>query len=116
MRITKETGHSEIAQNQIGHVLTNAPKDPNGLWIHRAVASALNDRDAGKMRSSFTIELYNKRSVHGFTAGREERELARQNREKAEALETEGYSRFATAMREFARSYEHDAQRSSFEE
>lgn len=120
MRITKETGHSEIAQNRIGHVLTNAPKDPNGLWIHRAVASALNERDAGKMRSGFTIELYNQRGVHGFTAGREERELAQRNREKAEALETAGYSRFATAMREFARGYERDAerdvQRSPFEE
>ena len=120
MRITKETGHSEIAQNRIGHVLTNAPKDPNGLWIHRAVAAALNERDAGKMRSGFTIELYNQRGVHGFTAGREERELAQLNREKAEALETAGYSRFATAMREFARGYERDAerdaQRSPFEE
>ena len=53
------------------------------------------------MRSGFTIELFNQRCVHGFTAGREERELAQRKREKAEALETAGYSRFATAMREF---------------
>ena len=110
-RITKETGHSEIAQLRIGHILIYAPEDPNGLWIHRAVASALNKRDAGEMRSGFTTELFNQRGVHGFTAGREERELAQQNREKAEALETEGYSRFATAMREFAKSYERDAER-----
>ncbi len=119
-RITKETGHSEIAQGRIGHVLTYAPKDPNGLWIHQAVASALNARDAGKMRSGFTIELFNQRGVHAFTAGKEERELAQRNREKAEALETAGYSRFATAMRAFARGYERDAerdaQRSPFEE
>lgn len=119
-RITKKTGHSEIAQFRIGHILIYAPKDPNGLWIHRAVASALNERDAEKMRSGFTVELFNQRGVHGFTAGREERELAQQNREKAEALETEGYSRFATAMREFARRYERDAERdalrSPFEE
>lgn len=119
-RITKETGHSEIAQSRIGHILIYAPKDPNGLWIHRAVASALNERGAEEMRSGFTIELFNQRGVHDFTAGREERELAQQNREKAEALETAGYSRFATAMREFARSYERDAKRdalrSPFEE
>ena len=110
-RITEKTGHSEIAQLRIGHILIYAPEDPNGLWIHRAVASALNKRDAGEMRSGFTTELFNQRGVHGFTAGREERELAQQNREKAEALETEGYSRFATAMREFARRYERDAER-----
>lgn len=119
-RITKETGHSEIAQERIGHVLIYAPKDPNGLWIHRAVASALNERGVKKMRSGFTIELFNQRGFHDFTAGREERKLAQQNREKAEALETEGYSRFATAMREFARSYEREAERdalrSPFEE
>ena len=110
-RITKKTGHSEIAQLRIGHILIYAPEDPNGLWIHRAVASALNERGGEKMRSGFTTGLFNQRGVYGFTAGREERELAQQNREKAEALETEGYSRFATAMREFARRYERDAER-----
>ena len=110
-RITKETGHSEIAQERIGHILAYAPEDPDGLWIHRAVASALNEKGAEDMRSGFTIELFNQRGVvHGFTAGKEERELAQQNRKKAEALETAGYPRFATAMRKFAKSYEQDAE------
>ena len=119
-RITEETGHSEVAQKQVGHVLTYAPPDPDGLWIHHAVASALNARDAGEMRSGFTTELFNQRGVHGFTAGKEERELAQLNREKAEALEKRSYSRFATAMREFAEIYErqaeHESRRSPFED
>ena len=110
-RITEETGHSEIAQERIGHVLTNAPSDPDGLWIRRAVAEALNARDADGMRTGFTIEIFNQRGGHSFTAGREERELAQRNREKAEALKAAGYSRFATAMRELANIYDQDAER-----
>ncbi len=110
-RITEETGHAEVAQIQIGHVLTCAPADPSGLWIHEAVAATLNYRDTGEMRSGFTTELFNQRGVHGFTHGREERELASQNRERAEALDSKGYTRFGTAMREFAEQYDRQAER-----
>ncbi len=110
-RIAEETGHLEIALSQIGHVLTHAHPDPNGLWIHGRVAEALDTRDADAMRSGFTTELFNQRGVHGFTSGREERELAAKNRAKAESLEAAGFTRFATAMREFARGYERDAER-----
>ncbi len=110
-RITEETGHAEVAQIQIGHVLTFAPPDPSGLWIHEAVATVLNYRDTRQMRSGFTTELFNQRGVHDFTHGQEERELAKQNREKAEALDTRGFSRFATAMRKFAEQYNREAER-----
>ena len=113
IRITGTTGHKQVAQIQIGHVLTHAPPDPDGLWIHDAVASALNARNAAEMRSGFTTELLNQRGVYGFTAGREERELAQFNREKAEALEERGHSRFATAMRKIAESYERQADQES---
>jgi hypothetical protein len=110
-RLTEESGHTEVAQIQIGHVLTCAPPDPDGLWIHNAVAAALNFRDTGEMRSGFTTQLFNDRGVHGFSHGKEERELADDNRKKAEALDSKGYTRFATAMREFAEQYERQAER-----
>lgn len=110
-RITEESGHTEVAQIQIGHVLTCAPPDPDGLWIHNAVAAALNFRDTGAMRSGFTTQLFNDRGVHGFTHGKEECKLASGNRLKAEALDSKGYTRFATAMREFAEQYERQAER-----
>ena len=108
-RITEETGHRDVAQVQIGQVLTHAPSDPNGLWIHEGVAQALNGRDTEEMRSGFTTDLSNQRGVYTFTAGNGERELAQQYRTKAEALEARGFSRFATAMRELANQYERDA-------
>lgn len=110
-RITEETGHAEVAQIQIGQVLTYAPPDPDGLWIHEAVATVLNYRDTGEMRSGFTTELFNRRDVYRFTHGRDERDLAKQNREKAEALDAKGFTRFAAAMREFAEQYNRQAER-----
>ena len=110
-RIATDTGHLEIATSQLGQVLPYAPPDADGLWIDRIVAEALNAKDSKGMRSGFTCELFNQRGVHGFTSGKAERELAQKNREKAEALDARGYSRFATAMREFAERYERDAER-----
>jgi hypothetical protein len=110
-QMTDETGHLEIATSQLGQVLPYSPADADGLWIHHIVAEALNAKDAKRMRSGFTMELFNQRGVHGFTAGKEERALAKRNREKADALDARGYSRFATAMREFAERYERAAER-----
>ena len=110
-RITEETGHWDVAQTQIGHILTHASDDPDGLWIHEAVATVLNFRDTEEMRSGFITELFNRRGVHSYTAGREERKLTRLNRQKAKALDSKGYSRFAAAVREFAEGYERQAER-----
>lgn len=110
-RITEETGHDIIAQVELGHVLNYAPKDPHGLWIHKAVASVLNQRDAEKMRRNFMIALMNQRGVYSFSHGVQERELARGYREKAEELELSGFVRFAATMRELADQYDEDAER-----
>lgn len=107
---TTESGHFDIAMSQIGQVLPYSPSD-QGLWINRTIAEALNAKDAGKMRSGFTVELFNMRGTFTYTGGAAERKLAEENRAKAEALEQNGYHRFATAMRDFAKSYERDADR-----
>ncbi|MDX2186721.1 MAG: hypothetical protein SFV32_07305 [Opitutaceae bacterium] len=109
-RLTSESGHLDIAMNQLGETLVYAPVDSDGLWIHRTIADALNSKDAGEMRSGFRIELFNSRGVHDFTAGREEREIAAGFIQKADALENNGYHRFATAIRELANDYIRDAE------
>ena len=108
---TEESGHLNIAMSQLGQVLPYAPPDPDGLWIHKTVADALNAKSADKMRSGFTTELFNMRGVHGFTAGKDELELAKKYRERAEDVETAGFYRLATAVRELAQCYERDAKR-----
>ena len=51
--------------------------------------------------------------VHGFSAGKEELEIAGRYHKQADALEEKGYHRFATAIRELAKGYERDAERES---
>ncbi len=112
-KLTTASGHFDVAMSQIGQVLPYSPADPNGLWIHHSIAKTLNSKDADRIRSGFTMELFNMRGVHGFSSGKEEREIAARNREKAEALEHHGYHRFAATMRKFAESYEREAARES---
>jgi hypothetical protein len=108
-----ETGHLEIAMTMIGQVLIHVPADPDGLWIHRSAAAALNAKDAGDMRGGFSTALFTSRGVHGFSAGREERGLAAKYRMQADAVEAAGFNRLATMLRELATFYERDAERES---
>ena len=108
---TEESGHLNIAMSQLGQVLPYAPSDPDGLWMHKTVADALNAKSADKMRTGFTTELFNMRGVHGFTSGKEELELAKKYRERAEDVEAAGFHRLATAVRELAQGYERNATR-----
>ena len=106
-----DTGHLEIAMTMIGHSLIYVPTDPDGLWIHRSAAGALNAKDAGNMRNGFRTELFNSRGEHWVDpTGRPERELAGQYRAQAEAVENAGYHRLATILRELAVSYEREAE------
>ncbi|MCI0540881.1 MAG: hypothetical protein L0Z50_37245 [Verrucomicrobiales bacterium] len=112
-RRTSESGHHRIALSQTGEVLPYSPPDPDGLWIHRSVAEALNDKDAADMRSGFCCELFNMRGVHGFSAGKEELEIAARYHKQADALEEKGYHRLASDIRGVAKDYERDAERES---
>jgi len=105
-----ETGHCEIAMTMLGHSLIHTPPDPDGLWIHRSAAKALNARDAEDMRNGFRAELYNSRGVHwGDPTGAPERALAAKYSRQAEAVEQAGYQRFAATLRDLAASYEREA-------
>lgn len=107
-----ESGHLEVALINIGEVLIYTPPDPDGLWIRKVVAAALNDREADDIRTGFRSGTYNSRSVHWVDpTGNPERELARQFRFKAEAVENAGFQRFALTLRGLADSYAHEAER-----
>lgn len=110
--VCAESGHLEVALTHIGKVLIYAPQDPGGLWIHRAIADALDDRDADEMRVGFKTGKYNSRGAHLVDpTGEQERELARQFRRKAEEVENEGFHRFAVTLRSLADEYNREAER-----
>ena len=107
-----ESGHLEVALTHIGQVLFYSSSDPDGLWIHSAVAGALNDRSAAKMRVGYHTEAFNSRGANFVVAtGEPERELAKQYRQKAEDVENSGYQRFATELRRIAKYYDIEAER-----
>lgn len=112
-RLTTESGHFKIAMSQLGEALAYSPSDPNGLWIQKDIASALNAKDVPTMRSGFTVGLFNKRGVHGFSSGYEEKQLASEYRDKAIALADNGFHRLADSVRNIAEDYERQAQRES---
>jgi hypothetical protein len=107
-----ESGHLEVAMTMVGHVLFYTPPDPDGMWIHRSAAEVLNAKDAIDMRDGFRTEVFNSRGAHWVDpAGKPEKELAEKYRTRAETLENAGYQRFATTLRELAKSYEREAER-----
>jgi hypothetical protein len=110
--ICSESGHLEAALSYIGEVLVHAPADPSGLWLHRAVATALNGREEKTMRSGFETATYNLRGVHCVDpTGTPERLLAEQFRSKAEEIENAGFHRLAVTLRGLADGYDRDAER-----
>lgn len=111
-----ESGHLEVALNNIGEVLIHTPEDQNGLWINRVVAAALNDRDAEDMRNGFRTGTCNSRGVHWVDpTGKPEKALAEQFRVKAEEAENGGFQRFAVTLRDLADGYDKEAERIIFE-
>ena len=111
-KLCTESGHLEVALISIGEVLIYTPPDPDGLWIRRVVAAALNDHKADDLRKSFRTGAYNSRGVHQVDpTGKPEKELAEQFRSKAEAVENAGFHRFATSLRKLADDYVREAER-----
>ncbi len=111
-KICVETGHLEVALIHVGQVLFYCPPDPQGLWIDKAAADALNNTDAEEMRSGFRTEIYNSRGFHRVDpTGKPERELAKEYRQKADQVENASYQRLAATLRKLAESYERDAER-----
>jgi hypothetical protein len=107
-----ESGHLEVALINIGEVLIHYPSDPNGLWINHTVANVLNAKDAEDMRHGFRTGIFNSRDVYWVDpAGKPERELAEQYRQKAEDAENAGYQRLAVTLRGLADDYDREAKR-----
>ena len=108
----RKSGHYEIAMFSIGKVLICAPEDENGLWIHRDIAEALNDKEAEDMRRGYSTGVLNSRGVHMVDpSGKPEKKLAQKYRQKADAVENASFRRLSVTLRELADSYDRQAER-----
>ncbi len=107
-----ETGHLEMALHNIGEVLFHTPADKDGFWINKTVAESLNNKNYSEMRSGYSVKVFNSRGVYSVDlTGKPEKDLATEWLGKAELVENEGFTRFATTLREVANSYTRDAER-----
>lgn len=106
------SGHRAIAMTMAGHALIHAPADPGGLWIDREVARCLNALDADDLRDGFRTAESNSRGAHFVDpTGQPERDLAAKYQARAEALDAEGFPRFAAVLRQLQESYLLQAER-----
>ena len=112
--MTEKSGHLDSALYQIGEVLFYCPSDPSGLWINKKVAEVLNQKEMDEMRIGFRIEARNSRGPHFIDPeGKPERELAEKYRKKADEVENAGFYRFATTLRDLAKTYNQEAEENS---
>lgn len=109
--ITGKTGHLEVALQTLGQVLINVSNDPDGLWIDKSAGEILNKKDADEVRKGYYTALINSRGVYFNTAGKEELELAKSYKQKADEVESHGFHRLAKTLRDLAKSYEREAER-----
>ncbi|MDH4445428.1 MAG: hypothetical protein QE267_09910 [Akkermansiaceae bacterium] len=105
-----ESGHWEVAENQIGQVLRYAPVDEEGLWLD-SVCGILDQDGHNRMRSGITMEIRNGRGVYTPDGGKWETAAAEEWEKKADRAENKGFALVAQELRRLATSYRHDAER-----
>jgi hypothetical protein len=105
-----ESGHWEVASNQIGQVLRYAPLDEEGLWVD-SVCAILDQGGNDRMRSGITMEIFNGRGCYTPDGGKWETAAAEEWEKKADRAEDKGFALVAQELRRLAASYRHDAER-----
>lgn len=104
------SGHWEVASHQIGEILYYTPADEDGLWTE-TVCELLDSKEDPEYRRGLSIRIFNSRGVHGFSAGKEEIELAEKWEKIASLAESKGFGRLGTTLRSLGQSYREDAKR-----
>ena len=100
-KVCAESGHLEVAQTHVGHVLKYAlPELPDGLWIDKGAAEVLDGANANHIRSGYRCEWFNSRGAHFGSGGKEELKLAEFFKVRAAAVEAEGFVRLGATLRD----------------
>ena len=90
-------------------LIQGAERDPESIYDY--IAEVDGKANADDMRSGYRCEWFNSRGAHWGTGGKEELDLAAAFKEKASAVEGEGYVRLGATLRDLAKGYEREAAR-----
>lgn len=110
-RIALNVDREKIVDQRIGAILAHAPvsKIDNG-WPHEAVRSVVEKLSSDELERGLVIERFNMRGVYSKAideGGDQERELAKQSREWADAMP--GWPRTAATLMRISESWQKDA-------
>lgn len=103
----------EVGDLLIGQVLRYAPPGADGVWPAEPVRDLIEELASEELERGLWIEIHNSRGVtsRGLTdGGGQERTIAEQYRQWAEALQSRWF-RTAALLHSVAESYERDARR-----
>ncbi len=104
--LCKKPRYYEEAMFYLAHVLVYAPSDPDGLWIHRDIASFLNQKEEETLREYYNIAISNSRNIIiVYLTGKQERLPIEELQNKAEEAEKAGFFRLAQTIRNVASKY-----------
>lgn len=110
-RSAEDSGHRNAALEHAGTALIYCPADPEGLWMHRAVADVLNEQRMEELRRGYQIAVFNSRGAHWVDPeAKPELELAEKYRTRAEEIEDAGFHRVAVMLRSIADRYQREAE------
>ena len=103
----------EVADVEIGEMLSNAPADLEGAWPCLAVRDAMEDINSEEILRGFEMGVFNQRGCFSKSmteGGVQERELVNKYRKQAESIRA-GWPMVAAALQRIADSYASDAKR-----
>ena len=104
------SGHQKLGDQQIGGLLARAPTGSDGNWPCVAVRETLEGVLNDDISVGLEVGRRNLRGAHSRgVGGAQERELATQYRDWAQACEF-SYPKVAAALRQIALAYDNDAQ------
>ena len=94
----------------IGNALSYVEFNAAGL-IESTIMDELNKIDNEELRKGYKLGIFNQRGVHWVDPeGKPEKELSAKYRQRAEAVEALGYSRFALLLRSISDRYQEEAE------
>ena len=104
--LARDNGREDIADDQIGQLLSHSPIGSDGYWPHESVREVLEDLGTPTLASGMLVGKQNARGVvWRGPGGDQERELAKQFRDASTTLAAE-YPFTARLLNELAQSYE----------
>jgi hypothetical protein len=109
--LLSEADRADIGDEQIGRVLTAAPKPEDGIWPSEPVRAVIEQIGSQSLELGFQIGERNNRGITGrgvFDGGKQERDLAGQYRDWSQKTRRD-WPRTARILRKLADSYEDEA-------